>query len=323
MPFGKITQVAHYVPNNIVTNDDLSKIMDTNDEWISSRTGIKERRISFEENTSDLSVRVAEDLLRKSGVSATELDFILVATMTPDFATPSTASLVQGRIGAVNALAFDLSAACSGFVYAYTTAEKFIQSGSQKGIVIGAEVLSKVVDWSDRATAVLFGDGAGGVLIEATEEKHLHGANLQSDGLRGLSLTADQKLPKANFQANREENPFLYMVGRDIFDFATREVPKNMKATLEKSGISADEIDFYLLHQANSRIIDVMARKMKQSIEKFPMNLQKYGNTSAATVPILLSEEVEAGRIKIGSNQKLMLTGFGGGLTWGTLVLSI
>ena len=186
MAFAKISQVAHYAPAQVVTNDDLSKIMDTSDEWIRSRTGIQERRISLNENTSDLATNVAHQLLEKSGLSPEELDFVLVATISPDSSMPSVAARVQGVIGAVNAFAFDITAACSGFVFALATAEKLIKSGVyKKGLVIGAEVLSKTLDWSDRTTAVLFGDGAGGVLLEETEEEHFFGESLNTDGSKG------------------------------------------------------------------------------------------------------------------------------------------
>ncbi|WP_078806404.1 beta-ketoacyl-ACP synthase III [Pilibacter termitis] len=323
MQFGKITQVAHYVPEKIVTNDDLSTMLETSDEWISTRTGIRRRHIAVNENTSDLCIEVAKKLLEKAEIDPSELDFVLVATMTPDFATPSTASLVQGAIGATRALAFDISAACSGFVYALTVAEKFILSGSKKGIVIGGECLSKIVDWQDRTTAVLFGDGAGGVLLEANDTQHILAENLRSDGVRGRSLTAMCIKPQLEFSSGFQNEPYLKMDGRDIFDFAVRDVPQNILETLERAKLSVEEIDTFLLHQANMRIIDKMARKVKAERSKFPTNMDKYGNTSAASIPILLSEEVEKGRVILGSNQKLVLTGFGGGLTWGTLVVTV
>ena len=260
MAFAKISQVAHYAPAQVVTNDDLSKIMDTSDEWIRSRTGIQERRISLNENTSDLATNVAHQLLEKSGLSPEELDFVLVATISPDSSMPSVAARVQGAIGAVNAFAFDITAACSGFVFALATAVKLIKSGVyKKGLVIGAEVLSKTLDWSDRTTAVLFGDGAGGVLLEETEEEHFFGESLNTDGL----------------------------------------------------------------HQANIRILDIMAKKIDVSRDKFLANMMSYGNTSAASIPILLSENVANGTLKLDSGQTILLSGFGGGLTWGSLIVKI
>lgn len=320
----KISQVAHYVPKQIVSNDDLAQIMDTSDDWISSRTGICQRRISLDEDTSDLASRVAQDLLDKSGVTADEIDFIIVATITPDSAMPSTAARVQAAVGAKKAFAYDLVAACSGFVFALSTADKLISSGIyQKGIVIGAEVLSKTVDWTDRGTAVLFGDGAGGVLLEACVQPSFLGEILRTDGSRGASLTAgiDQKCTP--FSDATCSQPYIQMEGRAIFEFATRDVTGTIAELLSQQGLLADRIDFYLLHQANSRILDKMARKMGVASEKFPANMDKYGNTSAASLPILLSECVADGRIKLDGSQTVVLAGFGGGLTWGTLLLKL
>lgn len=317
--FGKITATASYVPEKIVTNDDLSNLMDTSDEWIHSRTGIKRRRVAVGENTSDLCIRVAQTLLQDAQLSAESLDFILVATITPDFNTPAVACQVQGAIGAVNAFAFDISAACAGFVYALSMAEKLIRTGAKKGLVIGGEVLSKVLDWNDRSTAVLFGDGAGGLLLEASSEQHLLKESLKADGTRGMSLTS-------GFRTN--ENPFsqnapvysacMQMIGREIFDFATRDVVASIY------DLTQDEaIDYFLLHQANSRILDKVARKLKQPREKFLQNMQDYGNTSAASIPLLLDEEIKRGTLSLGSGQKVVFSGFGGGLTWGTMLATL
>lgn len=322
MMHSKITATASYVPENIVTNDDLAQIMDTSDEWIHSRTGIKERRISLKENTSDLCYEVAQQLLARTATDPLELDFILVGTITPDFLTPSTACLVQGRLGAANAFAFDLTAACSGFVYALSMADKLIRTGSKKGLVIGGEVLSKVLDWEDRGTAVLFGDGAAGVLLEATGDQPLiQRESLKADGTRGMSLTSGY-VPNQNpyHQDEAIKSPNMQMAGRDIFDFATRDV---VKAIAETVGEEKDDVDYYLLHQANSRILDKVARKLKVPREKFPQNMDRYGNTSGASVPLLLDELVTNGTLSLGSKQKLVLSGFGGGLTWGTLLLTL
>lgn len=322
--FTKISQVAHYVPKQIVSNDDLAQIMDTSDDWISSRTGIGQRHVVTDQTTSDLATAVAQDLLEKAQIGAEEIDFIILATMTPDSVMPSTAALVQAKIGATKAFAYDLVAACSGFVYALSTAEKLIASGRyQKGMVIGAETLSRVVDWSDRSTAVLFGDGAGGVLLEACVQPSFLGEILRTDGSRGASLTAgiDQKCTP--FSDATCSQPYIQMEGRAIFEFATRDVTGTIAELLSQQGLLADRIDFYLLHQANSRILDKMARKMGVASEKFPANMDKYGNTSAASLPILLSECVADGRIKLDGSQTVVLAGFGGGLTWGTLLLKL
>lgn len=317
MAFARISQVAHYVPDNIVTNDDLSNIMDTSDEWIRSRTGIHSRHLSMGQQTSDLASEVAYQLLAKSGYRADELDFVLVATITPDSNMPSTAARVQANIGAVNAFAFDISAACSGFVFALATAEKFIQSGtSQKGLVIGAEVFSKALDWTDRRTAVLFGDGAGGVLVEQSETNHFLAEKLYTDGSK-VGLESGMTRLHHPFYQGEEVNPYLQMDGRAIFDFTIKTVSQSVKDMIEKMG----EPDFLLLHQANIRILDKMAKKIGVPREKFLANMQQYGNTSAASIPILLSESVNAGVISMKGRQKILFSGFGGGLTWGNILV--
>ncbi|MGF1993482.1 beta-ketoacyl-ACP synthase III [Enterococcus casseliflavus] len=317
--FGKITATASYVPEKIVTNDDLSNLMDTSDEWIHSRTGIKRRRVAVGENTSDLCIRVAQTLLQDVQLSAESLDFILVATITPDFNTPAVACQVQGAIGAVNAFAFDISAACAGFVYALSMAEKLIRTGAKKGLVIGGEVLSKVLDWNDRSTAVLFGDGAGGLLLEASSEQHLLKESLKADGTRGMSLTSGFRTNENPFSQNAPAySACMQMIGREIFDFATRDVVASI------NDLTQDEaIDYFLLHQANSRILDKVARKLKQPREKFLQNMQDYGNTSAASIPLLLDEEIKRGTLSLGSGQKVVFSGFGGGLTWGTMLATL
>ncbi|XUD00441.1 3-oxoacyl-[acyl-carrier-protein] synthase III [Enterococcus sp. AZ188] len=317
--FGKITATASYVPEKIVTNDDLSNLMDTSDEWIHSRTGIKRRRVAVGENTSDLCIRVAQTLLQDAQLSAESLDFILVATITPDFNTPAVACQVQGAIGAVNAFAFDISAACAGFVYALSMAEKLIRTGAKKGLVIGGEVLSKVLDWNDRSTAVLFGDGAGGLLLEASSEQYLLKESLKADGTRGMSLTSGFRTNENPFSQNAPAySACMQMIGREIFDFATRDVVASI------NDLTQDEaIDYFLLHQANSRILDKVARKLKQPREKFLQNMQDYGNTSAASIPLLLDEEIKRGTLSLGSGQKVVFSGFGGGLTWGTMLATL
>ena len=325
MAFAKISQAAYYVPSQVVTNDDLSKIMDTSDEWISSRTGIKERRISQAEDTGELASRVAEKLLQKASLKAEEIDFIIVATITPNSMMPSTAARVQAAIGAVNAFAFDLTAACSGFIFALSTAEKLIKSGQyRKGLVIGAEVLSKTIDWTDRTTAVLFGDGAGGVLLEADSAKHFLAESIHSDGNRGASLTSGGHNISSPFSQEAEEDSYyLKMDGRAIFDFAIRDVSRSISDLIAQSGFSVDDIDWFLLHQANIRILDKMAKKIDADREKFPANMMNYGNTSAASIPILLAECVENGTITLDGSQTVLLSGFGGGLTWGSLIVKI
>ncbi|MFC3932382.1 beta-ketoacyl-ACP synthase III [Streptococcus dentapri] len=324
MPFAKISQTAYYVPDQIVTNNDLSKIMDTSDEWISSRTGIKERRISRDQETSDLATIVAKQLLEKSEIKPQDLDFIIVATISPDSMMPTTAARVQANIGATKAFAYDLTAACSGFVFALATAEKFIKTGSyQKGIVIGAEVLSKTLDWTDRRTAVLFGDGAGGVLLEAHSQEHFLAESLHSDGSRGQSLTSGQCGLASPYSKQGINNPYVAMDGRAIFDFAIKDVSTSIKELLESTNITGQNLDYALLHQANIRILDKMAKKIDLERKKFLANMMYYGNTSAASIPILLAESVENGIIKLDGSQTVLLSGFGGGLTWGSLIVKI
>ena len=322
--YAKISQVAHYLPKKIVTNDDLAHQMDTSDEWIRSRTGIRQRHVATDETTSELASQVAKKLLEKSQLDASDIDFIIVATITPDASMPSTAAMVQAAIGAKKAFAYDLVAACSGFVFALSTAEKMLASGVYKrGLVIGAETLSRSVDWSDRSTAVLFGDGAGGVLLETCEQPSFLAEILRTDGGRGASLTARIDQKETPFSTQSRQQPFIQMEGRAIFEFATRDVTATMAELLEQADMTVDCVDYFLLHQANIRILDKMARKLGVAREKFPANMDKYGNTSAASLPILLSECVESGMLRLDGSQTVLMAGFGGGLTWGTLLLQL
>ncbi|KAI3473932.1 hypothetical protein Pfo_028130 [Paulownia fortunei] len=264
--------------------NELSKLMDTNDEWIYTRTGIHQRHVVTTENTSDLATSVAKKLLDKTGISPETLDFIIVSTMSPDSLSPSTAAIVQSNVGATNAFAFDLSAACSGFVYGMSVASSLLTTRYRRGLVIGAEVLSKLVDWHDRTTAVLFGDGAAGVLVERTQEN----VGLLAEELRTFG----------------EKN------GREVYNFATREVPEALQSALEQAKISPDDVDYYLLHQANSRIVASIAKRFKQPMSKFPINMVLNGNTSAASIGILLNDLVESGQVHAG--QTIALAGFGG-----------
>ncbi|WP_348922008.1 beta-ketoacyl-ACP synthase III [Enterococcus rotai] len=314
----KITCTSRYVPENAVSNHQLSTMMDTSDEWISSRTGIRSRNIVINENTSDLCIKVAEKLLEKSGRKAQDLDFILVATMTPDYGTPSVACLVQGKISATNAFAFDISAACSGFVYALSMGEKLIRTGKKLGMIIGGETLSKVLDWNDRSTAVLFGDGAAGVLLEASDEEHFISEKLQSDGQRGKSLTSGYIENQSPFYTGTaESSSYLQMAGRDIYDFSLNDVTNNIREIVE------DDVNYLLLHQANKRIIEKISKKLNVPREKFLTNMEHNGNTSAASIPLLLDESVESGVLQLGSKQKIVLTGYGGGLTWGSILMTL
>ena len=324
MAFAKITQVAHYSPTQVISNQDLSERMDTSDEWIASRTGIRKRHISQTETTSDLAAEVANRLLKKSGLAAEQLDFIFVATISPDSMMPSTAARVQAKVGADKAFAFDVTAACSGFVFALATAEKFIRSGQYKrGLVIGSETLSKVIDWEDRTTAVLFGDGAGGVLLESSEQQTFLAESLYTDGSRGEVLQSSFVGLSSPYSNKEVDHKYLSMDGRAVFDFAIRDVAKSIQSLLATAPVAVDEIDYFFLHQANDRILDKIAKKIGVPREKLPANMMEYGNTSAASIPILLSECVDQGLIKLDGSQTILLSGFGGGLTWGSLLVTI
>lgn len=319
----QIFQTAHYVPKKVLTNEDLSKMMDTSDEWIYSRTGIKTRHIVETENTSDLCINVARQLLDKAKISPEQIGFILVATMTPDYQSPSVACQVQGAIDAYQAFAFDLTAACAGFVYALHTAKGLLHDlpVGQVGMIIGGETLSKVVNWQDRTTSVLFGDAAAGVLVRSSDELGIIKSRCYADGHYAQSLTSGFIANQSPFSLSQEIiSDKLTMNGRDIFDFTTRTVANSLDEFL---GDEKENIDYFLLHQANVRILDIMAKKLKVDRAKFLQNMEYYGNTSAASIPLLLSKSVEKGTIKIGSKQKLVFSGFGGGLSYGHILTTI
>ncbi len=322
----KIIGFGKYLPDNIVTNDDLSKIMDTSDEWIFSRTGIKERHFTTEENTSALCTKVAENILESTKVKAEEIDLIIVATLTPDYLTPSVACIVQKNIGAVKAACFDLNSACSGFVYAMSVADKFIKAGTYKKVlVLGGEVLSKVLDFKDRTTAVIFGDGAGGVLLEASLDdcgvisENLY-ASGNTDAIRGVYFGVNNMLHQED---ESDKSKYLEMNGRDVLSFVNSIVIKNIKDTLEKSQLNISEIKLVVPHQANNRISEIIAKKLECENEKVYSNIKNVGNTSAASIPIAFSELLESGELQLNSGDNIILTGFGSGLTCGTMVFRI
>lgn len=325
MRHAAIIGTGSYVPENRMTNDDLSKLVETSDEWIYSRTGIKERRISSNENTSDLAFHAADRALNNAGLDPKELDLIIVATITPDSFMPSVACMVQAKLGAVRAVAFDLTAACTGLIYGMVTAERFISSGMyQNALVIGAETLSKILDWEDRSTCVLFGDGAGAVVLSATEDKKgILAANLLSDGSKQHFLTC-KAVPVANPFITSEISSIrsiIQMEGQEVFKFAVRTITENIKGILAKSSLSPEDIRFIIPHQANSRIIEQAAKYCDVTADKFFMNLESYGNTSAASVGIALDELLHSGNVQPGD--KLILVGFGGGLTSGAILIEL
>lgn len=322
----RILGSGHYVPKNIVTNDDLSKIVDTNDEWISSRTGISTRYISDGESVSDLASKAALLALKDANISATDIDMILLATMTPDSMLPNNASIIQKNIGAINATCFDINAACSGFLFALNTAHAYLSSGMCKNIlVIGAETLSKIVDWSDRASCVLFGDGAGAMVVTADDTKAFYSVS-GSDGSKGHVLTGGATLLK-NMLVNSDEtnimtdNYYMHMDGQEVFKFAVTKVPECINEVLTKANLTAEDIDCFILHQANVRIISSVAKRLGVSPDKLPINLNKYGNTSAATIPILFDELKKSGSLD--NAKRVIFSGFGGGLTWGASLVEL
>lgn len=319
-----ILAAAKAVPEKVVSNEALTKLMPTSDEWIRQRTGIATRHVATTETTTSLCTEVAKSLLAKTGRDADQLDLIVVATMSADYHTPSVAASVQGQIKATNATAFDLNAACSGFVYGLNLFEQLMQTGAyQNGLLIGGEVLSRLVDWHDRRTAVLFGDGAAGVWLsrDPAQQGQVLGRDLRTLGELGHYLTAGQMPAQPVFNSAKTENsPFFKMNGRRVYEFAVKNVPLSIARACEQAGLRPDQIDHFVLHQANARIITSVAEKMGLPLARFPMNIDRYGNTAAASEPILLAELIANQQIKRGD--VLALSGFGGGLTIGTVIIS-
>lgn len=322
----RILGTGSYTPERVVTNDDLSNIVDTNDEWISSRTGIKCRRISEGDTCADLGAKAALAAIEAANINPTDIDLILLATMTPDSLLPNTACQIQERTGAINATCFDINAACSGFLFALNTANAYLSSGMCKtALVIGAETISRTIDWSDRSTCVLFGDGAGAVIVTSDDTKK-YVAVSGSDGIKGSVLTGGGTILK-NFLVNSDidnivsDDYYMKMNGQEVFKFAVSKVPECIKQVLDKSDKTVDDIDYYILHQANVRIISSVAKRLHVSEDKIPVNLHNYGNTSAASIPLLLDELFKSGTLKEG--QKIILSGFGGGLTWGAAFMEL
>lgn len=316
----KIIGTGSAVPDQVVTNDDLARIVDTSDEWIRTRTGIRERRIASEQSgTSDLAAEAAREALKSAGVAPEELDIIILATSSADCCMPSGACEVQAAIGAFHAVAFDISAACSGFVFALNTVHSFFQAGIYKtGLVIGADTLSKLIDWKDRSTCVLFGDGAGAAVVRADESGRLY-MTMGADGSRGSALECGGRTTGNFLTGKQPELGYMTMDGQEVFKFAVKRVPEAIKKVLVESGTDINEIKYFILHQANYRIFESIAKRLNLPMEKFPVNLDRYGNTSGATIPLLLDEMNREGKLQRGD--KLILAGFGAGLTWGATLL--
>jgi 3-oxoacyl-[acyl-carrier-protein] synthase III len=320
----RIAGWGKYLPDRVMANSELEALVDTSDEWIRARTGIGARRIAApEETTCTLAVQAAREALERAQVAPEDLDLIIVATCTPDYSNmPATASLVQHALGANRAGAFDLNAVCSGFLYGLATGSSFILSGMHQSVlIVGAEVFSRILDWQDRSTCVLFGDAAGAVVLQPTEEPGgMLSFVLGSDGSRACSLYVpaggSRRPTSAETVAEREH--YVKMEGREVFRFATTVVPESVTQALDEAGLSAQDVDLFIPHQANVRIIDAAARRLKLADGAVFANVEKYGNTSAASVPVALCEALEEGRISAGDT--VVMTGFGAGLTWGTAV---
>ena len=317
-----ITGIQGYVPDYILDNKELEELVDTNDEWIVTRTGIKERRIlKGKKGSSDLGAEAIKGLLNKTNTSAEEIDLIICATVTPDMLFPSTACLIADKIGAGNICAFDISAACSGFLYALTTASKFIESGSyKKVIVVGCDKMSSIVDYTDRTTCVLFGDGAGAVLLEPNSDGlGIMDYILKSDGSGGefLKMKAGGSLHPASHETVDAREHFVYQDGQPVFKKAVKSMADVSEEIMKKNNLSSDDIAWLVPHQANKRIIDATSRRMGVGDEKVMLNIERYGNTTAGTIPLCLWDWED--QLKKGDN--LVLAAFGGGFTWGSIYL--
>jgi 3-oxoacyl-[acyl-carrier-protein] synthase III len=302
-----IVGIGRYLPEKIVTNADLEKIMDTSDEWIRTRTGIEERRIAEDHiSTSDMGFAAAQKAIQDAGITPLDIDLILVATVTPDQPFPSVACMLQERLGAKKAAAMDVSAACAGFMYGIVTGKQFVESGVYKHVlVVGVEKLSKITDWNDRNTAVLFGDGAGAVIVgEVSENRGILSFELGADGTGAKHLYQDE---------------YIIMNGREVFKFAVRQMGESCINVLNKAGLTKEDVDFLIPHQANIRIMEASRQRLELPVEKMSKTVHKYGNTSAASIPISIVEEIEAGKIK--DDDLIVMVGFGGGLTWGAIAI--
>ena len=320
----KITGTGSYVPEKVLTNHDLEKMVDTSDEWIVERTGIRERRIAEKGvNASDLAVEAAKRALKAAGLKAKEIDIIIVATVTGDMPIPSTACFVQSKLKARNAAAFDINAACSGFTFGLSIANAYICSGmAGKVLLIGAEVLSRITDWEDRSTCILLGDGAGAVVLEPSEDdRGIWSVDVYSDGSIWdlLNIPAGGSANPASEETVRRRMHYLKMKGNETFKLAVRTLEKVVVDTLKKNGLKASQISLLVPHQANQRIIQATAKRLNMSMDRVVVNLDRYGNTSAASIPMALDEAVRQGRIREGDF--IMLESFGGGLTWASALI--
>ena len=312
-----ITGLGCHVPERVLTNDDIAQLVDTSDEWIRDRTGIRERRIAADtEAISDLALPACHKALAMAGVEPRSIDLLIVATVTPDMMFPATAAILADELGMPDAAAYDLSAGCTGFMYALAQAYGMLAGGLvQRALVVGGDILSRILDWTDRSTLVLFGDGAGAVVLEAVDEGGFLGFELGADGAGGAELA----LPASGSRLSNGSKRYLTMNGREVFKFATRVMVTSATAILDECGKSVDEIDVYVPHQANVRIIDHAVRKLGIAEEKVVVNVDRYGNTSSGSIPLALADAADDGRLKPG--KLVLMTGMGAGLTWGSALI--
>lgn len=319
--YSRIAGTGSYLPERVLTNADLEKMVDTSDEWIVARTGIRERRVAAEgQTTGDLAFEAATRAMQAAGVEASEIELIVVGTTTPDIIFPSTACLLQHRIGANGCAAFDVNAACSGFVYALTVADKFIRSGAVKtALVVGAETLTRMLDWSDRNTCVLFGDGAGAVVLKADSETGILSTHLHADGGKKELLYNPVGVSAGFKPEEKNAGVRVLMAGSDVFKYAVKALDAVVEETLEANKLDRHDLDWLIPHQANLRIIEATAKRLDMPMERVIVTVHKHGNTSAGSVPLALDEAVRSGKVQRG--QLLLLEAFGGGFTWGSALL--
>jgi 3-oxoacyl-[acyl-carrier-protein] synthase-3 len=319
MTFSRIAGTGAYLPPTVVTNDELAKRVDTSDAWIQERTGIRQRHVADKSQaSSDLALEASRRALEAAGMNAAQIDLIVVATSTPDYIFPSTACLLQAKLGVKGSAAFDLQAVCSGFVYGLATADNFIRAGTHRSaLVVGAEVFSRILDWKDRATCVLFGDGAGAVVLTAAQKPGIHSSVLHADG----SLAGILSVPGNVCGGTIVGSPFLQMQGSQVFKVAVRVLDECAREAAAAAGMTLEEVDWLIPHQANVRILEATAKRLGLPREKLVVTVDRHANTSAASVPLALDEYVRAGRIKAGD--KVMLQGVGGGFTWGATLVTM
>jgi len=319
--YSRIAGTGSYLPDRVLTNDDLAKIVDTSDEWIATRTGIRQRHIAADgETTGDLAYHAAVRALEAAGVTADELDLIVLGTTTPDIIFPSTACLLQARLGANGCGAFDVNAACSGFLYALSIADKFIKSGDAKTVlVVGAETLTRMVDWNDRTTSVLFGDGAGAVVLKADADTGILSTHLHADGGKKELLWNPVGVSVGFKEGEKNAGVAIQMAGSEVFKYAVKALDSVVEETLEANGLDRHDIDWLIPHQANLRIIEATAKRLEMPMDRVVVTVDRHGNTSSGSVPLALDEAVRSGKVQRG--QLVLLEAFGGGFTWGSALL--